>query len=234
MSQFFWSSQPLLDVLYTTMGLGWLLGLLLLLAVPGLAGLVINSYLHSRTESISAYIARFVPYPLYAGGVYVLGALSGANLLLSGLSRTGLLANDLSYELAWLVYLGCFLALISWYAIYRVDFAFWSYLYMPRDGAQLLGQDYFVLATLRSLLMLPMTLLFLSPASDTLCLWLTAMGFLLLQGLRWVQVFRRLWSGGNVPIYIFLYLCGHELLPWGYLILGIGYIGHSEYIEYIT
>lgn len=233
MAQGFWASQPTIDVLYLTAGIGLLLGLLLLLLVPGLIGLTVNSYLHSRTERVSAYIARYVPYPIYSGAVHLLNALLGANLLLRLMQRLELFELSSGPAEVWGIFLGIFLGLLVWFAFYRISFSMWSYIYMPEEGAQLLKQDYFVIAGIRGLLMLPLTLILLSPVSTSICLWLLGGSFVLCQSLRWLQAVRRLWYGEDSYIYIFLYLCAHELLPWIYLVLGISCLRSSEYIEYI-
>lgn len=101
----------------------------------------------------------------------------------------------------------------------RLSFALWSYIFMDKRASNLLSEDYRTLAALKAVLFIPLTFLALSSATAVFALYGLVVLMLLTIVLRIWQTFSRLGRSYADYVYIFLYLCTHELLPWAYLAL---------------
>ena len=102
--------------------------------------------------------------------------------------------------------------------IRSLSFKLWRYILLDNLSGGLLAQDYFFQDWLRALLMALVSLLPFAPLS-TITLWAVAGGVLLLvQLLGIVQVVRRLTQSSTGTLFLFLYLCAHEVAPFLYVI----------------
>lgn len=217
----FWSGQPLIDVTYTTIALGGAMVVAFMLTTPGLTGLVISSYRHSRTEHISNYIARFLPVVLFVGLVVLASSILSVGSILPIIRHLGLIPEDLSLGSAWgLLGLGS-LAILVLYLCRMLSFELWGYTFMDGDQRTLLRQDILVIETIRSLTLLPIGIMSVAPIDTQIKIIALSVHFLLIQLLLIVQGIRRLWNSSSSKVYIFLYLCTHEILPWLYIILAL-------------
>jgi len=140
-------------------------------------------------------------------GLTVLRLLSREGLILQG-DYIGLLTTLAA------LFVGMYLFLY----IRSLSFKLWRYILLDNLSGGLLAQDYFFQDWLRALLMALVSLLTFAPLS-TITLWAIAAGVLLLvQLLGIVQVIRRLTQGSTGSLFLFLYLCAHEIAPFLYVI----------------
>ena len=98
-----------------------------------------------------------------------------------------------------------------------LSFKLWRYILLDKFSGGLLTQDYFFQDWIRALLMAVVSLLTFAPLT-TETLWATAGGVLLLvQLLGIIQVVRRLKQASTGFLFLFLYLCAHEVAPFLYI-----------------
>ena len=98
-----------------------------------------------------------------------------------------------------------------------LSFKLWRYILLDKFSGGLLTQDYFFQDWIRALLMAVVSLLTFAPLT-TEALWATAGGVLLLvQLLGIIQVVRRLTQASTGFLFLFLYLCAHEVAPFLYI-----------------
>lgn len=202
----------------------WLLTLFVWIYTPGLLS-VVRSSLSGRTrEGGMSYIARFVPLHIFRFLVYLLGSLGIAVLSTRLLGLSGQLTlSSYSQQLQTLglISAGSYAFLYLRSKLFRL----WRYLYLDSTSGDLLTQDYFFQDWLRSLLMAPLALLWLSPLRWELLLGISLGLLSLIQALGILQLIRRLGASDGSYMLLFLYLCAHELAPFLYLI-GLGrYLG---------
>ncbi len=229
----FWSYQPLVDVLYSATALSWVVALAFVVAIPGLAGVVVGAYHYGQDGRVGFYVSRFVPYIVGARIVELSNALSGATILLSLTTRLGLIETHLEHSAYWL-WLGLFAGgIMLLYCIGNASYAVWSTLYMGYSAGSELRRDYFVLDLVRALLLLPLTLVCLSGVSPQVCGWILLGLLLTIQILRIARAVSRLRATSGGYIYIFLYLCTHEILPWIYVALLVGYESEVDWLQSI-
>ena len=203
--------EPLANVSYITELVIWLLTLLVWVYTPGLIGVALEAGRQANPDSGAVYISRFVSYGLFRFLVYVLGSLSTGLTVLRLLSREGLILQG---DYIGLLFVGMYLFLY----IRSLSFKLWRYILLDNLSGGLLAQDYFFQDWLRALLMALVSLLTFAPLS-TITLWAIAAGVLLLiQLLGIVQVIRRLTQGSTGFLFLFLYLCAHEIAPFLYVI----------------
>lgn len=220
----FWQNQPLQDMLYLVALAGWGLVALLLATAPGLIGLIWKSYQYHRTGGIGIYIGRFIPEGLFSYLVDFSRSLSLSIVLMSGAVYWGYLPSTIS-GLPLLAYMGgCVGGLWVLSLLRRMSYALWQYVFMEKEEGELLEGDHLVLSLLGSILLVAPSLLALAPQGVIPSLWLTAGILALILLLRFIQTIRRLSPKNGAYIYIFLYLCTHELLPWIYIATAV-YVG---------
>lgn len=210
----FWQYQALYDVLYSATALSWAVVLLLLHLIPGLIGVIADGWRYRRSEAVSIYIARFVPYWLFSGLIDMSRSLLLTLIVLSYLIDDGWLPRELhaSQALRLLVYgLG-----VVWLFNFsrRIGYRYWAYLVMSREASQRLKQDYLSLSLLATIVLMPLSVLSLVSGLGTWVMGLTiiAIGLTLLA--RFVFTIIRLLPAGGSYVGVFLYLCTHEWLPW--------------------
>ncbi len=194
----------------------WGLILLTLLLVPGLALKTYEAYTSQRQEGIAMYISRFVPFGLYYALVLLAGALSLSVIVLWLVTGYGYLPETLEPKAYLLLLGGVVLAQAVVWVWRTLSFALWRYAFMPREGASLLQQDYLLLQLGQLMVLLPLMLLGLSEVSLEVKLWSLVGVVALVQLGRIVQAWRRLWRGAEDGVYLFLYLCTHEIVPLVY------------------
>lgn len=211
----FWQNQPIIDTLYLVTLLGWGVVVLLLQVVPGLIGTIWDAYKYKRSESITIYISRFIPSPLLN-----LGLDLGISLLMTGIILAWARDNELivaqwleSYRL--LVYsLALSIGLTILMQLRRASFSFWAYVFMPEIQGEQLRQDLSNTALLHALLLLPISAIALAnqggATASTALAGLIACDIIL----RITLSLRRLLGYSEGYVYLFLYLCTQELLPW--------------------
>lgn len=207
------------NVLYSSVFLNWVIGLILLLVTPGLLGFALRSYRYSRTELLGLYISRFVPYPLYVMGVELANSLSGATIILILLAKSGFISTTNSWDSYLFIWLGALLVVLSSFIIRHISYQTWSFVFIPSTQSKYLAQDYFSITLLRAIALLFLQLIALAPLPEGWLIPLCIAVLAPLQLLRIVQAVRRLWGNSGGYIYIFLYICTHELLPIYVLLL---------------
>ncbi|MDO4707701.1 MAG: DUF4271 domain-containing protein [Porphyromonadaceae bacterium] len=212
-----WTTEIIEAIIHLCVAISWGLSLLLLLLTPGLMGLVVNSYTHSRTEYVSAYISRFVPHPIFIACSYLVNTLCIAIIGLSLGLRLNYWNDSMLYELGsytlWLI-----LGTLTLGLFYLLDYRLWSYLYINGEASVLLRQDYFIISIIRGGALLLLSLLSLTPIPTNLYFWILGICLGIIQLLRCLQGLRRLKQGRQGLFCVFLYLCAHELLPWLYIV----------------
>ena len=209
--------EPLANVSYITELVIWLLTLLVWVYTPGLIGVALEAGRQANPDSGAVYISRFVSYGLFRFLVYVLGSLSTGLTVLRLLSREGLIPQG-DYIGLLTTLAALFVGMYLFLYIRSLSFKLWRYILLDNLSGGLLAQDYFFQDWLRALLMALVSLLTFAPLS-TITLWAIAAGVLLLvQLLGIVQVVRRLAQGSTGSLFLFLYLCAHEIAPFLYVI----------------
>ena len=209
--------EPLANVSYITELVIWLLTLLVWVYTPGLIGVALEAGRQANPDSGAVYISRFVSYGLFRFLVYVLGSLSTGLTILRLLSREGLIPQG-DYIGLLTTLAALFVGMYLFLYIRSLSFKLWRYILLDNLSGGLLAQDYFFQDWLRALLMALVSLLTFAPLS-TITLWAIAAGVLLLvQLLGIVQVIRRLTQGYTGSLFLFLYLCAHEIAPFLYVI----------------
>ena len=209
--------EPLANVSYITELVIWLLTLLVWVYTPGLIGVALEAGRQANPDSGAVYISRFVYYGLFRFLVYVLGSLSTGLTVLRLLSREGLIPQG-DYIGLLTTLAALFVGMYLFLYIRSLSFKLWRYILLDNLSGGLLAQDYFFQDWLRALLMALVSLLTFAPLS-TITLWAIAGGVLLLvQLLGIVQVVRRLRQSSSGSLFLFLYLCAHEVAPFLYVI----------------
>ena len=211
----FWQEQALRDTLFIVAVIGWGLLITLLVMAPGLVGFALNAYRYHRSESINLYLARFIPPALFNLLIDLSRYLLLAVILIGGGVSYGLVPATLA-DKPLVITVGGLLVLSL---LRRLSFALWSYIFMDKRASNLLSEDYRTLAALKAVLFIPLTFLALSSATAVFALYGLVVLMLLTIVLRIWQTFSRLGRSFGDYVYIFLYLCTHELLPWAYLAL---------------
>lgn len=220
----FWQYQSLNDALYLVALLGWGIILIVLRIAPGLMGQVWTSYRYGRSESVGAYVQRFIPL-----GVFVQLIDLGRSLLISLItlvwaSERQILPSDwlIGYRLlSYILIASVVLWLIN--ILRRWSYGLWSYIFMNREASRRLEQDYINISLLGSVFLMPVALLALSPVASWLSIYFLAGIVCLSAILRIVQALGRLVGHSEGYVYLFLYLCTQELLPWCLLAGAITY-----------
>ena len=209
--------EPLANVSYITELVIWLLTLLVWVYTPGLIGVALEAGRQANPDSGAVYISRFVSYGLFRFLVYILGSLSTGLTALRLLSREGLIPQG-DYIGILTTLAALFVGMYLFLYIRSLSFKLWRYILLDNLSGGLLAQDYFFQDWLRALLMALVSLLTFAPLS-TITLWAVAGGVLLLvQLLGIVQVVRRLTQSPTGSLFLFLYLCAHEVAPFLYVI----------------
>ena len=209
--------EPLANVSYITELVIWLLTLLVWVYTPGLIGVALEAGRQANPDSGAVYISRFVSYGLFRFLVYVLGSLSTGLTVLRLLSLEGLIPQG-DYIGLLTTLAALFVGMYLFLYIRSLSFKLWRYILLGNLSGGLLAQDYFFQDWLRALLMALVSLLTFAPLS-TITLWAVAGGVLLLvQLLGIVQVVRRLAQSSTGSLFLFLYLCAHEVAPFLYVI----------------
>ena len=206
----FWQEQALRDTLFIVAVIGWGLLITLLVMAPGLVGFALNAYRYHRSESINLYLARFIPPALFNLLIDLSRYLLLAVILIGGGVSYGLVPATLADKPLAITVGGLVGGLLVLSLLRRLSFALWSYI---------LSEDYRTLAALKAVLFIPLTFLALSSATAVFALYGLVVLMLLTIVLRIWQTFSRLGRSFGDYVYIFLYLCIHELLPWAYLAL---------------
>lgn len=209
-------TEPLANVSYLTELVIWLLTLIVWVYTPGLIGVAVGAWRQGNPDSGAVYISRFVSYGLFRFLSYVLGSLSIALTVLRLSSHEGLLlGSDYTSLVMQLVVL--FLGVYLFLYFRSKAFKLWRYVLLDDLTGGLLAQDYFFQDWLRALLMALVSLLTFAPL-PTLVLWWIAIGTLVLvQLLGIIQVMRRMSHGSAGGLFLFLYLCAHEVAPFLYI-----------------
>ena len=219
--------EPLANVSYITELLIWLLTLVVWVYTPGLLGVVLEAGRQDNPDSGAVYISRFVSYGLFRFLVYLLGSLSMGLTVLRLLSRSGFVPQGnyigILSTLA-LLFGGMYLFL----DVRSLSFKLWRYILLDKFSGGLLTQDYFFQDWIRALLMAVVSLLTFAPLT-TEALWAIAGGaFLLVQLLGIVQVVRRLTQASTGFLFLFLYLCAHEVAPFLYIAGATIYLSRGD------
>lgn len=223
MTGYFDATEAFVSLGFVAMALCWGLVLAVLIKVPGLAGKVYEAYGSYRQAGLDLYISRFIPYRVYHALVLGVGALTLSVIALRLAVDFGYLPETLGVERYLLFVCGGLVAQGVIWLWRMLSFALWSYVFMPPDDADLLRQDYVLLQVLELVVLLPLLLVSLSNIPADAKLWCIIGLVGLIQLWRIVQVCRRLWHRAGDGIYIFLYLCTHEITPLAYTIALIGW-----------
>lgn len=209
-------TEPLANVSYLTELVIWLLTLIVWVYTPGLIGVAVGAWRQGNPDSGAVYISRFVSYGLFRFLSYVLGSLSIALTVLRLSSREGLLLGS-NYTSLVMQLVVLFLGVYLFLYFRSKAFKLWRYVLLDDLTGGLLAQDYFFQDWLRALLMALVSLLTFAPL-PTLVLWWIAIGTLVLvQLLGIIQVVRRMSHGSAGGLFLFLYLCAHEVAPFLYI-----------------
>ena len=210
-------TEPLANVSYLTELVIWLLTLIVWVYTPGLIGVAVGAWRQGNPDSGAVYISRFVSYGLFRFLSYVLGSLSIALTVLRLSSHEGLLLGSdytsLVMQLS-VLFVGVYLFLY----FRSKAFKLWRYVLLDDLTGGLLAQDYFFQDWLRALLMALVSLLTFAPLPTLVLWWILGI----------IQVMRRMSHGSAGGLFLFLYLCAHEVVPFLYLVGGGIYLMRSD------
>ncbi len=229
----FWQTQALHDVFTLATMLGWGLLLALLLFFPRLMSVIATSYRYKRIGAVSLYVARFLPYWAFELVLDLSKSFALTLAVLSWLWRAEMLPTSLSAGMLWGYILGGTWGLWGLCQLRRGSFGLWRYVFMPSEAAEELQKDQMVISLLVLVLSMPVALVALNADLTQfapLALF-SILTFALL--LRIVQTIRRLSTRSDGYVYIFLYLCTHELLPWLYIGLAVWFTSHGVFDKLI-
>lgn len=219
-----WAGQTLVDLQYATTLVVWAGSTAILLRIPGLWHKVAQSYIYHRTDQIGIYIARWMPPVAYLLILKLLTALALTSIGIHLGVSYGLLPQEISARL-YLLYLAIGTAtLLVLSGVWRAFQWVWFETFIPREIGVEISLDQTVVAHLRLMLLLPVQVATLSTLGAEYLLGGTLVALVLPSALRIVQTMRRLWGSPGWYVYVFLYLCTHEILPWGYLIAVMYYL----------
>ncbi len=218
----FWQNQPITDTLYLVALLGWGIIVLLLQAVPGLIGTIWNAYKYRRIEAVGLYISRFFPRPLLNLGLDLGISLLMGTIVLAWARDNEFIENQWLENYRLLIYsLALSIGLTILMQLRRASFSFWAYVFMPeQEGAQL-RQDLDNTTLFNAIALLPLSALSLVSNEGSIAGTILIALILLDITLRTVLTLRRLVGYSEGYIYLFLYLCTQELLPWVVIALAI-------------
>lgn len=194
----------------------WGLALVVLTRVPGLITRIYEVYSSYRQQGLDLYISRFIPYRLFHALALAVGALILSVVFLMLAVDYGLVSDRLDIEVyVTIVGAGVVVQGVMW--LWRtLSFGLWRYVFMSKDDADLLAQDYILLQLMQLWSLLPLLFVAFSSALVSLKLWSVVVLVGIVQLCRMVQVCRRLWHSAEDGIYLFLYLCTHEIVPLVY------------------
>ena len=216
----FTAHEPLANVSY-------LAELIIWIYPPHLWAVALESWRQHSAESGAVYITRFVPYNLFRFLIYLLGSLSGGVLLLRLGAGSDFLPTD-NYDALLLYLLGGSVGVYLFLYLRSVMFKLWRYvLFEPQSGA-LLTQDYFFQDWLRALALAGLSLLSFADLPASLLAWLSLGTLVAIQLLGWVQLIRRTKGTSTGFLYLFSYLCAHEVVPYLYIIVAGTYLTRSS------
>lgn len=214
MNPLLWSPEPYIDIIYIGSATLLAIFLALIFLVPGLWRTIQRSYLHSRTENIHEYISRYIPASIYARLIDISTACTLSLLTLEAYIRFGMLPPPQTHLQAISTFGWFTLCVLSFAILRRLHFELWSYVFMPSKQAAYLLQDYLVLTIGQALALCLWLIVAQAPIDPIIWVWGTigTLGFISI--IRSLQTIRRLNQRGWLNVYIFLYLCTHEFLPW--------------------
>lgn len=223
----FTAHEPLANISYLAELIIWILTLVVWVYPPHLWAVALESWRQHSAESGAVYITRFVPYNLFRFLIYLLGSLSGGVLLLRLGAGFDLLPTD-NYDALLLYLLGGSVGVYLFLYLRSVMFKLWRYvLFEPQSGA-LLTQDYFFQDWLRALALAGLSLLSFADLPASLLAWLSLGTLVAIQLLGWVQLIRRTKGASTGFLYLFSYLCAHEVVPYLYIIVAGTYLTRSS------
>lgn len=209
-----WQNQDIYDTLYMLAFGGWAILLIVLVGIPGLLGYWIEAFRYRRIETVGIYIARFIPLGLYDLIVKLSACLSTTLVTLSFVYHRGLLPVGLKLSELFLGVGATTLGLILALHLRRLIYHIWAYVYMPPERSERLEYDHLGLHFVLSIWLAFLSLLSLSATTATIAFALMCSAFALISLMRILQTIRRLARHLSDYVYLFLYLCSHELLPW--------------------
>ncbi len=227
----FWQYQGLTDFLYIVLGVG----LVLLLPLLGLFSTFAHFLFREKTSSCRAedfalLLGRFISPKLFSFLVFLLNAVLGATLCFFILLRYGYLSWEMTpvEGLAFSVFIAFFILLIILWR--RLNFRIWSNLFMSEEEKHLLFRDHALIAYFRSLSILVLFFLALTPIDKSVILYLFLFGLVFFALMRAFFTLRVLSARIENWFSVFLYLCSCELLPWAYILLALVRIYKYNYL----
>lgn len=226
MADEFWLGHELWDAMQLLTLISSSLLVILLIIPSGLGSIIWMSYRHSRHISISDYVKRFMPLWSFSALITLLHAIASTGIVLHGLKSWGYLDCAVGGKVLWSLIALIAICYLSYRLILRLSFGVWQYLLGHQADFERLAQDYLVLYLLWGILKVGLLILTFTEINTSLFLWLVTSLWGLFHGLRLVQGIRRWADAWHHTIGIFLYLCGHELLPLGYV-----FVFSSRYLE---
>lgn len=218
--------EPLANVSYLTALVVWLLTLVVWIYPPHLWAVAWESWRQYNVEAGAVYIARFLPQGLFRFLIYLIGSLGGGLLALRLGAGYGVITLT-SYGVILLQLLAFSAGIYLFLYLRSVAFKLWRYILFDSSASGLLTQDYFFQDWLRALALALLALLSFSPLSQEALVAVSISVLGLVQLLGWVQVMRRTRGSSTGYLYVFLYLCAHEVVPILYLFVAGTYLTRS-------
>lgn len=209
-----WQNQNMYDTLYLLAFGGWAVLLIVLVGIPGLLGYWVEAFRYRRIENVGIYIARFIPLGLYDLIVKLSSCLSTSLVTLSFVYHRDLLPRGLPLRDLLLAVGATTLGLIIALYLRRLLYYLWAYVYMPPERSERLEYDHLGMDFVLCIWLAVLSLIALSASTATIAFTLMCSAFALLSLMRILQTIRRLARRLGDYVYLFLYLCSHELLPW--------------------
>lgn len=198
--------------------------LVLLLFTPKLLVYLWSSIRYKHSGSIQLYVARLLPYWLFALMLILSKALMLSVIALSWLTQ----ANILPKTLGWgqiMSFIGVGVILVSLFELFQyLGHRYWAYLFMSRHVSKRLQHEFASVSVAFTCLLAPVAWMSLLPIESSVLLYILLALLSLRILLRIVQVLRCLLNSSYSNVYVFLYLCAQELLPWCYIALVLRYL----------
>lgn len=221
MGELYWVGHVVNDATYMLVFAQFVLFSIILWRIPSILSLTVHSIFNGREDELYAYLQRYMPWPLFR---LIVHAQTAIGLSLSvwliaeryGLIKTNHTPGDL------LIPLALFGIIIVFEFLRRLTYRFFNWLYSPAHSYDD-WRNYASIAEWIWCIFLPVVpLLALSPISPSIALIVLISLFVVFRMSLIFKSIKLCRSTEANPLQVFLYLCTHEILPYLYLIVGVG------------
>lgn len=217
----FWQNKEIYDVNLVFIGSLWILILFILYIVPHYIGTSFNRIFSSKDGiDMNSYINRFIPFWLFASLVHV-----GMSLAISTISYIFISKTDYSYIIDYFpsayIFILSISALILSFILIQVLVRYIFYYIFEIKKEYIDDINYLVIFIEFSILIMLSIFLIFSTLISIEYIYIIVLLFaiVIFQISSMIVCFVRLLRINSVYIYLFLYLCSLEILPYAYAIM---------------